>query len=294
MRLARTITVASAMLLALAWAASPVMALPLGTFNYQQAAGFIDGTESPAGDQILFDNALGAKGAANAYADIGWGNGATCAAPPCPIAATQSALLLASKSGSIAVGETKVITTLTHRNIDIDVPFLASVTITSILRLFVPPSSAFPQAAALTDINSIPITFNETDNHPGGDAAGPPPANPALCDPAIQKSAVACDDYFEFPLVGFAAVPLSADTDGDGIPENYVLTFDILPLGTIIPVDGDGDGIFETGRVITQEGNTNSIDIVMTLTAVTPVPASLVLLGLGLLGAGVAGRLRRG
>lgn len=281
------------MLLALAWAASPVMALPLGTFNYQQAAGFIDGTETPGPSAISFDDPLGAKGAANAYAKIGWGNGTTCPAPPCAILPLQSALTLDSKSGSIAVGQTKVITTITHRNIDIDEPFLASVTISSILRLFIPPSTAFPQAAALTDLNSIPITFLETDNHPGGDLPGPPPANPALCDPTIQKSATACDDYFQFPLTGFASLAFSADTDGNGIPENYVLTFDIQPLGSIIPIDADGDGIFESGRVITPEGNIGSIDIVMTLTAVTPVPASLVLLGLGLLGAGVAGRLRR-
>lgn len=292
MRLARTITVASAMLLALAWAASPVMALPLGTFNYQQAAGFIDGTETPGPDQILFEAPLGAKGAANAYANIGWGNGATCAAPPCAIASTQSALFLDSKSGSIAVGQTKVITTLTHRNIDINPPFLLSVNITSILRLFIPPNSAFPSPNVLQDTNSIPITFNETNNHPLG---GPPdpPNTLSGCDATIQKSKTPCDDYFEFPLTGFASLAFSADTDGNGIAENYVLTFDIQPIGTIIPIDKDGDGIFETGRVITQEANTNVIDIIMTLTAVTPVPASLVLLGLGLLGAGVAGRLRK-
>ena len=286
MRLARTITVASAMLLSIAWAVSPATALPFGTFNYQQAAGFIDGSETPGPDQILFDNSLGAAGAANAYADIGWGNFQTCAAPPCAISPNQSALLLDSISGTIAVGETKIITTLTHRNIDIDEPFLASVDITSILRLFIPPDSAFPDPAVLTDVNTIPITFNETDNHPVGGLAG--------CDPTIQQSLTPCDDYFEFPLGGFASITFQADTDGNGIPETYTLTFDIQPLGTIIPIDTDGDGIFDTGRIITEEGSTNTIDIVMTLQLVpTPVPATLLLLGLGLLGAGVVGRLRK-
>jgi len=276
--------------------AATVLALSLGlttvasAFTYEQIGGFTFGTESTtngAGKGVAFFNLVGTP--ANTYGTIGWGNqsGAsfTTLVDPFlqsgdPIALRRSAIRLDTFTGVINPGDTVPIAMLTHANRRILLPFLTGVTIDTRLRLFDGITLAFQ------DTQSVPITLTETANT----------ATEAECDPATHIPATTpCSDFFLFPLNTFGDIAFSYNGN------DYNLFFNLIPGGgTIFEVitaecDASHPGPDTCGRIRTAEADENDITIVMTLeqlTRTTPAPASLILLGMALVGTGVVSRLR--
>jgi hypothetical protein len=291
-------------------AAVGALALSLGlatqasaiTFNYAQLSGFVDGTEQPqpngAGDGIKFfgTNVVTVSAAINGvpagsstYRSMAWGEGSDAGVFPIGEEpsflvlpgggpnANKSGLLVLGQAGTIAPGETKVLTDLFHRNQAISPPDLTQFDIYSLLTI----KDSGDVTTLLENRNNVRATFNETDNNPPGGLGG--------CDAAIQFSTTPCDDFFHFPLVGFAAVQFIGD-DGN----LYELTFSTFCVNTAetrcdIPDPSDPS----QGLIRTAEGNINHLQVLIHLEQLTdrvPAPASLLLLGLGILGAGILRR----
>jgi hypothetical protein len=273
-----------------------VLALSLGlttvasAFTYEQIGGFTFGTESTtngAGKGVAFFNLVGTP--AGTWGTLGWGNltGAsfTTSTDPftqsgSPIGDRRSAIRLDTFSGIINPGDTVPIAMLTHANRRILIPFLTNVTIDTRLRLLDGITLAFE------DTQSVPISLTETANT----------ATEAECDPSTHIPATTpCSDFFLFALDTFG--PLAFSYAGN----DYLLFFDLIPGGgTLFDVvaaecDSANPGLDTCGRIRTAEADTNDITIVMTLeqlTRTTPAPATLILLGMALAGAGLVSRLR--
>ena len=263
--------------------------VPAQAFTFDNIGGFTFGTEvstAGAGTGVEFFNLVGTP--PNTYATIGWGNingpSFVTATDPfgitTPVDVAKSALNLTTFSGTINPGDTVVISLLTHQNSQILIPFLTSINIDN--RLRISDGGPFVQ-----DLQTTHINLTETPN------VGPPDGSG--CDPSTQIPATApCSDFFLFPIANLGD---EFFTDG-GV--NYQVSFNLVPLaGALFDIvtaecDPTHAGLDSCGRIRTAENSTNQIEITMTLTRLgVPAPASLVLLGLALVGVGTVGRLRR-
>jgi hypothetical protein len=179
---------------------------------------------------------------------------------------------------TIDPGQTVLTAEIRHTNNDIEnTSFLASITLATLLTITAPGGTVVIGDGINGGDLDIPVTFLETNNHPLS----------GVCTQTSNTLGSTCDDQFTF-------FTLNADIPFSFGGQNY-----ILHVRGLLNADGSqacepaaGGG----GQVncLTAENQINDRFVAITLELVsTPAPASLLLVGLGLLGAGVLPIIRK-
>ena len=182
-----------------------------------------------------------------------------------------------SGTTTIDPGQTVVTAEIRHTNNDIEnTSFLANITLATLLTITAPGGTVVIGDGINGGDLLIPVTFLETNNHPLS----------GVCTQTSNTLGSTCDDQFTF-------FTLNADIPFSFGGQDYILHVRGLlnpDLTTQACEDAGGGQV----NCLTAESQINDRFVTITLELVsTPAPASLLLVGLGLLGAGVLPIIRK-
>lgn len=188
----------------------------------------------------------------NTFHDISWGVGSGAGSPP------NSGMNLQTFSGALGTSWTKI-STLSHYNnvILTAISWLNQ----DILGRFKITDNNGASAVVLDSTDPITLDFTET---PNTNCVAPNP-NGSICD-----------DYYAFTVAGLNSIKFTANDNTSWFVDfalgNFVNSMFVSP-----------------NRVYTAEGKISSVDVLASVRQI-PEPATLFLMGLGLVGFGIAGR----